>query len=352
MSTRRTRPRRPLPERLTALVNRTGSLNGRPFPPGTPMRPPAGRLRNWAHYGLMVPDLPEPHRFFGVMSIIGTPGVTVFANDRLITTTPEDTAYTVSATASMDSGQFLVQSIARDCDFRADGSRLRFGEELLVEGAPPRLTVRRTHPDVTVELDVEVTGTASHFAALPGTYRHWSLLARYRGRIEHGGRHQDIAGLCTFEYAAGAGTRSLPLTRRLKVPVRLFTYHVLNLDERTQALLVEVLGPGGFPLQRAVYLRSLDDHGSVHTRGFALGITSYEATGRATPDGRSMRLPRTLAWRVQDEAGRELLSVEGTTGGDFAYGLGAGFVGSYTYTGRFRGAEIGGRAYLEYVDCR
>ncbi|WP_143537170.1 hypothetical protein [Rhodococcoides fascians] len=59
---------------------------------------------------MMVPDLPDPHRSFGVMSIVGRPGVTMFANDQAIATTPCDTVYTASATAAMTSRQFFVQS--------------------------------------------------------------------------------------------------------------------------------------------------------------------------------------------------------------------------------------------------
>ena len=94
----------------------------------------------------MVPDLPDPHRSFGVMSIVGTPGVTLFANDQAITTTPRDTVYTVSATAAMTSQQFFVQSMAEDCDFRGDGGHLRFGSELVMSGMYPNYSVQRTMP--------------------------------------------------------------------------------------------------------------------------------------------------------------------------------------------------------------
>ncbi|MGC0366271.1 hypothetical protein ABH922_004255 [Rhodococcus sp. 27YEA15] len=338
--------------RLTELVNRTGRVNGKPFDPGTPMPPPQGRLRNWVHYGVMVPDLPEPHRAFGVMSIVGTPGVTIFANDLEITTTAPDTVYTSSATASMDSGQFLVHSIAHDCEFAPDGSRLRFGNELEINGVYPYFTVRRSHQDVTVELEIEATDTVSHFANVPGVYRHWSLLSTYRGYVEHQGGRIDVEGLCTVEYASGIGMHSLTRSMRPRVPAKFFTYHVLNLDDRTQALLVQVLGPAGFPVQKAVYIRSLDDPGTVFTRGFGFRVDEYEPEPRRTPDGRTMRLPASLSWHVLDDDGRELITVEGRSGGGYSYGLGAGYVGTYDYTGRYRDREVSGVAYIEYIDCR
>jgi hypothetical protein len=341
-----------LAQLVVGLGNRTGRVNGQPFDPATPMTPPAGRLRNWAHYGLMVPDLPEPHRSFGVMSILGTPGVRIFANDHAITTTPADTAYTVSATASMDSGQFLVHRIARDCEFRPDGSHLRFGTELVIDGVYPHFTVRRSHPDVAIELEIDATDKVAHFANIPGLYRHWSLLAQYRGHIDYRHHRDEVEGLCTFEYATGVGVHSVKSNTRLKLPAKFFTYHVLNLDDMTQALFVQVLGPAGFPLQKAVYIRSLDDYGSVYTRGFEFRIPEYEPEPRRTPDGRRMRLPRTVAWRVLDDDGQDLIAIHGTAGGDYTYGLGAGYVGSYEYTGTYRGRDIAGRAYIEYIDCR
>ncbi|WP_433662375.1 DUF6670 family protein [Nocardia sp. CA-128927] len=334
------------------LVNHNSRLNGRPFDSGTPMTPPSGRLRNWVHYGVMIPDLPEPHRSFGVMSILGTPGVTVFANDHAITTAPSDTVYTTSAMASMDTDQFFVHSIARDCEFAPDGTHLRFGSDLVIDGSYPHFTVSRTHPDVTAEFEIDATDKVTHFANIPGLYQHWSLLATYRGQIRHRGHHVEAAGLCTFEYATGVGVHSLLPRTRLKIPATFFTYHVLNLDDTTQALLIQVLWPGGFTIQKAVYLRSLTDYGSVHTRGFEFRVREYEPEPRRTPDGRTMRLPQTMSWRVLDRDGQCLIAVEGSASGDFSYGLGAGYVGSYEYTGTYRGRAIAGRAYMEYVDCQ
>lgn len=339
-------------QRLVGSVNRTGRVNGSPFDANQSMSPPSGRRRNWVHYGVMVPDLPEPHRSFGVMSIVGSPGVTIFANDHAITTTPSDTAYTSSATASMTDGQFLVHSIARDCEFAADGSHLRFGHDLVIDGTYPHFTVRRTHPDVTVEPEIEATDKVAHFANIPALYRHWSLLSTYRGHLDYRGERVEVQGLCTVEYAAGVGTHSVTASTRPKLPAKFFTYHVLNLDHRTQALLVEVLGPAGFPIQKSVYLRSLDGYGGVYTRGFDFRVREYESEPRRTSDGRVMRLPKSLSWRVLDDEGRDLITIEGAAGGDYSYGLGAGFVGTYDYTGTYRDRVVSGRAYLEYIDCR
>ncbi|MFE6860733.1 DUF6670 family protein [Nocardia sp. NPDC057668] len=337
-------------ERIAGIINRTGGRNGRPFDPATSMSTPSGRLKNWAHYGVMVPDLPAPHRFFGVMSILGTPGVAIFANDHAITSTPADTVYVSSATGSMTDGQFFVHEIVKDCEFRSDGSRLKFGDELLIEGAYPKFALRRRHPEVEVDLEIDATDVVSHFAHIPGLYDHWSVLARCRGTITDRHGVLPVDTLCTVEYATGVGLHSVAPGTRANIPVPFFTYHVLNIDERTQVLLVQVLGPAGLPIQRRVYVRGLGDHGSVHTRGFEFTVGRH--LDRTTPTGSIMRLPEQLSWRVADDRGNPLISIDGVSNHDYSYGLGAGFVGSYDYTGTFAGRAIAGTAYMEYIDRR
>jgi hypothetical protein len=299
----------------------------------------------------MMPGLPEPHRAFGVMSILGTPGVRIFANDRLITTTPNDTAYVVSATSSMSREQFRAYRMGEECSFAADGSLLRFGDELTIEGSHPAFTVHRRHSEVEVRLDITATDTVTHFVRLGSIYRHWSVLCRARGRIEHIGGTTDVEGLCTLEYATGFGPHGVVdrrLPARLTLPGRFFTYHVLNVDDETQLLFTYVLGPAGIPVQRAVHVRSLRHGAATYRGGHRWDVTEYEPGPRVTPDGRTMRLPRRFTWRVDGAAAE----IHGTTAGDWIYGLGAGFVGTYDYEGTFRGRAISGHAYIEYIDCR
>ncbi|WP_042576691.1 DUF6670 family protein [Rhodococcus sp. MEB064] len=340
-------------DRVVPLVNRTRSLNTRPFDAETPVGPPSGRGRSWVHYGVMVPDLPDPHRSFGVMSIVGTPGVALFANDQAIATTPRDTVYTVSATAAMTSRQFFVQSMAEDCDFRDDGSHLRFGSDLTMSGSYPNYSVQRTHPDASVTLSITATDVVSHFANVPGLYAHWSILARCTGHIDDASGRTEIAGLCTVEHAAGVGVHSLTSSTRWRLPALFFTYHVLNIDDTTQVLLVKALGPADVVVQEAVYIRSVDEHGSAHTVGVDFDVTAYEPEARRTPTGRLMRLPATMTWSLTDPAtGERIISIDTATVTDLTYGLGAGYVGNYRYHGTFHGEPITGSAYLEYIDCR
>lgn len=329
-----------------SLLDRASSRIGRPFDPRTSLAPPHGPRSSWVHYGVMVPGLPAPHRTFGVMSVVGTTGVAIFANDQAITTSARDTAYLVSATAAMSSATFHTYSIEKECAFADDGSSLRFGDDLLIEGTYPRFDLTRHHPEGDVVLHIEATDKVSHFIDLRGgLYSHWSLLCEYEGTVAG----EAASGLCTFEYASGVGMHSIPSPIHPTLPARFFTYHVLNVDEATQILFTEVHGPGGIVMARSTYVRGLDDYGSAYPDTHFV-VTKYDDISLPTPSGRRMRMPSHFSLGTRDKAGQPLLELEGRPHSDWAYGLGAGFVGSYQYDGTFAGREISGTGYIEYID--
>jgi hypothetical protein len=108
----------------------------------------------------------------------------------------------------------------------------------------------------------------------------------------------------------------------------------------------------GARLQHEVYVRAVDAPSRVVRRGVEFSVVRYEDEPRHTPDGRSMRLPAEFSWAAANDDGTDLVRIEGRANGDWAYGVAAGFAGSYAYTGTFRGGPIHGTGYLEYIDGR
>ncbi|MFF0546014.1 DUF6670 family protein [Nocardia thailandica] len=319
------------------------ALRGTPFGPATPFHPPRGRY-TCVHYGLMLPDLPPPLNFLDVITVIGQPRIPLWRNDYLIETTGADTANLLIGTAVDFPGQFRGYQVARDLELTDDASLIRFGEDFRLEGTYPDYAVTYRNPEFDLDLRVRATDKVSHFAKLrAGLYDHWSLLCEYEGIVTYRGETIELAGLNTLEYARGT---DLPL------PFRFFTYQILNIDRTTQVLMVEVLGPLGLPIQRAVYVRSLTDHGGTYENNFRFDVHQLEPLPRHTPNGQSMHLAREFAWSVDDEHGNELIEIRGTTNDDYTYGMAAGYAGSYTYTGRFRGEPVTGTGYIEYVGNR
>jgi hypothetical protein len=326
---------------VIARLNRTRRLNGRPFDRATSVAIPHGQ---WgiAHYGVMVPDLPEPFRFFDAIVILGTARAPIFGKRSLATGDPDDAAWILTGSAVTPNG-FVRYSIADQCDLSADGTHLRFDDQLVIDRTASGITLSATRPEASVELTLDPTSAVSHFVHMPGIYDHWSVLCRAEGIFTAGRDSFARKTLCTYEYARAV---NLPL------PLLFFTYQILNVDETTQVLMTEVLGKIGLPVQRIVYVRTVDGVATIHTRGYEHTVHEYSPDHLTTPDGHQMRMPKRFAWRIEDDGGADLITIDGTANDDFVYGLGAGYAGSYQYTGRYRGAPITGTGYIEWIDRR
>jgi hypothetical protein len=328
-------------EFVVAQLNRTRGLNGRPFDRTTSVAIPHGR---WgiAHYGVMVPNLPEPFRFFDAIVILGTARAPIFGKRSLATGDPDDSAWILTGSAATPNG-FEQYSITDECELSADGAHLRFDDHLVINRTAKEITLCATRAEAGVQLTLNPTPAISHFVHIPGIYDHWSVLCRAEGTFTAGNDSFTRKTLCTYEYARAV---NLPL------PLLFFTYQILNVDETTQVLMTEVLGPVGLPVQRIVYVRTVDGAATIYTRGYQHTVHEYSPDHLATPDGHRMRMPKRFAWRVEDDDGADLISIDGTANDDFAYGLGTGYAGSYEYTGRYRGTPITGTGYIEWIDRR
>lgn len=334
------------------LLDRADASQGQPFAETGMMVPHTGSsFYGWTHYGVMIPDLPAPHRFFSIMSIVGTPGALAFDTDHALVDTPRRNATLVCGTAASHPQHFAGYSIPRDCEMHADGSLIRFGRELSISGGYPDYRVQAQFGAFALDIEIRATDKVSWFLRNP-IYDHLSLLAHYQGRVRLGQDEQRIQGRCTFEYAACVSAyrwRQTPLPPRWKAPLDFFTYQIINLDSGEQLLLSEYCIRGR-RLATVAYLRSDAAYSrSYHDTRFELLAPQPEPA--VAPDGRRMVLPQRFRWCVRD-AGETLLELEGEVDTPFTYGLGSGYVGAYQYQGRYRGAAIRGCGYIEYIDRR
>ncbi|ARU57942.1 hypothetical protein OLMES_3922 [Oleiphilus messinensis] len=330
-------------KKFVSLVDRSHTIAGQPFSPATGVDIPKG-LYGTVHYGIMVPGLPEPFRFLNIIVLIGQPKARLFANPHLIETSAKDTANLLVGSATATPDHFQGYSVQRDCEFKPDGSYLKFGNDLVIEGQYPNFSVVREGHDFNLQLSLRATDKIAHFSRMVGgLYDHWSILCEYQGVIEQHGEKTELQGLCTYEYARAMN---------VNLPFRFFTYQIINIDENTQVLMVEVLGPFNMEVQRRVYVRTLDDHGGIYSKGFDFKVHTFESEEVVTPNGVRMRLPGQFSWRVEDDEGVELITIEGDCNQDFNYGMTAGYAGSYHYKGRFKGQAISGTGYIEYIDLR
>ncbi len=331
-----------------ARLLRANARAEHPLPDPPLFRPTTGRRRyGFAHYNVVVPELPEPHRFFACMVMIGQSGVRVFDADHAIAGSPRDTATVATGTAATAPDWFESYAISEQCELSPDGSRLRFGDDLEISGLFPRYRVELRRPGFSLDLELTCTDEITWFARGP-LYDHIGLPARCSGELSWGGETQPVSSLCSFEHAQGMSTVALsdrPLPAALKLPGDLFVYQVLQLDSDRLLLLTQVL-VGGRPMIATVYLKELGGEQRRWVEGVRCEA-ALEGEPVLAPDGASMILPRSYRWQLAGELELEIVPDTATI-----YGVGAGWIGGAGYSGTFRGSAVAGRAYCEYVDKR
>jgi hypothetical protein len=352
------RPPGPGPAGRAAVSALARALNLRapaegPLPSGGLFRPHVeGRRYPASHYNVVIPDLPEPHRFLGCAVFIGRTGTRAFDIDHAVAGSPRRTATLAFGTAATAPNWFSTYSTRDDCVLRADGSLLRFGEDLQIIGRFPKYQVVAHRPGFDLDIDVGCAKQITWFAR-SAVYDHYGFPARYCGTLSWRGEQQPVQGILSLEHARALSLSAIvdrPVPRALKLPCDFFTYHVLAIAPDTLLMLTEAHACGVAVLTTA-YLKAVDGSGSRHVHGVSFEVLDLRDEPEVAPDGSATRLPRRFRWRITENL-RATTEIIGTPDTALIYGLGRGWLGGYHYEGQHRGVAVEGNAYFEYVDRR
>ncbi|WOE41985.1 DUF6670 family protein [Acinetobacter chinensis] len=331
------------------LIDATKSQENKAFPQNYKLLPYTHSKKiGWTHFGVMIPDLPAPHHFYSVMSIIGTAGALAFDNDHTLKDTPRNNATLVVGTGTKKTSVFAGYSIPKECQFAKDSSHIQFGNDLTITGHYPHYQLHSGNENYQIDLDLKLTDKITWFVKTP-FYDHISLLAEYSGTLQSEGQSQEISGLCTFEHAAAISPHLIwkkALKQNLKLPLDFFTYQIINLADGTQLLLNDTRINGTQIVSKA-FFRSLTQYNKTCTAEFK--VIEYQEDLATAPDGKKMKLPQVFEWRIYEDQ-QEILYLHCTVNTEFNYGLGSGYVGGYAYTGMHKSKEIQGQGYIEYID--
>lgn len=346
----------PLRLAAPALVSALGRVDQRMVESTRPFRRddlfrPHTRSRRWAwtHYGVFLPDLPAPYGFLNTMTFIGATGTLCFDDDAIAAPDARDTGMVLSATAYGDQHHHAGYDAARDSSFPETGP-LRWGEHLTLDVDLPHVDVHGRFPGFETRIELEATDVVSWFIRSP-IYDHLSLLAPYRASITDADGTHAFEGLGTVEYGRCMTPQSLaprPLPSWAKLPVDLFTYQIVNLDPDTQLLLTDVRA-GRATACRLAHVRHRDGRAEVYD-DVRFDVTSW-GPPQIDAGGRTMRVPHTMRWQVADTDG-EVLTLEAEVDAPYRSGHGTGYVSAYHHHTVWRGRELSGSGYLEWVDRR
>lgn len=313
------------------------------------LRPYVGARRyGWTHYGVMISDLPEPHRHFSVMVMAGTPGFAAFDVETQSVDRPRDAAAVSVSTAADGAYQYGVRSVVRDCHLADDGSLLEFGRDLQITGTYPRFTVEVNTPGLQAELAFECGSKATWFIK-SAIYDHLSFIGRYHGTISSAAGSQDVAGVGNIEYARCVGPYSLRRSPRalpasLQIPLDFFTYHVVNVPDGQ--ILFARLNIARRPAAGIFAFRTFDGDRNWSTIDDTyFEVDEYFDEPQAAPDGSRMRLPAIARFGVRDR-----IDIHAQYDSPQRYGVGKGYITGYRATVSTPEARVETRGYSEYVN--
>lgn len=305
------------------------------------------------HYGVMIPDLPEPYRYLSYASVIGDVGAKITkVSSHISPYTPQDTATSIHGTAlSTTHEAFHVYSISQDLKFQQSPFRVDFAKDSSLYEEEGIYRLVSDLGDLKVDLTLSATNALTWFAHSM-FYQHFSVLMRYTGTITQQGKTVEVHGLCTLEHWKAIAVSQLPkplLSQDLSLPLTSFTYQVINLNEQEQLVLAFV-GFAGQPAYTAVSYRHVDGI-SIQYDEACFDVVALKTESLITPDGYAMQVPQSFRWVVHHE-GEKVLDILAVVDTPYCYGLAAGYVSSYQWTGEFKGQKAEGRGYLEFIDRR
>lgn len=292
--------------------------------------------------GLKIPNLPAPLHYLNFFAQIGQSRLPILRNEHLIQTYALDTVSVMSSISPHMVGQLNSYSLNKDCIIN-DAEFNFAGREHILSGST-HFEFRRDDSELSFELNAETTPLVSCFSKLRmGLAEHWSALSYCTGEVIYKGERIAIEQQGALEFAR---SWNFPY-----FPVVYYCLQIINLSDRRQLIFMQVRDTLNRVLQSRIYIKD-PNQSTVHLYDQAVIFNIHRVYPRITaPNSLKMYLPREFEWKLHIEG--LSLYMCGQSRGDFKFGLGSGFAGSFSYSISLNGHdETGESGYCEYIDCR
>ena len=129
-----------------------------------------------------------------------------------------------------------------------------------------------------------------------------------------------------------------------------FTYQVIQVNANLQIILSELRNQWNNIIFSRIEIQSNEQKSILYDHQVVLDITRVYPKVQ-TPNGREMYLAREFIWQYQ-EKNQIIFQLKAQSRGDYKFGLGAGYVGSFNYELIWNNENHKGSGYCEYIDCR
>ncbi len=303
--------------------------------------PPKGHFKV-VYHGLILPNLPAPLHFFNFINLLGQPKIPLFHNPSIIKDKASNTASVMMAISPHQIGHLKSYWLNQQCQIHP--YHYQFDQIDQFKGNFPHFEIQRQDRELELNLRIQTTENITHFVPLKwNLFEHWSILCHCQGHLKYQNQHYEISGMGSFDYARAANIPYLPLA--------FYTHQLINLNENTQVILSQVRNQWNQIIYSRFYLRGINGENLFIDKKVYFHVHRVYPK-ITTPNHRQMYLPREFSWYVE-ENGQPIFEIKAQSRGDYKFGVGAGFAGSFRYHARLYDQDFEGEsAYCEYIDIR
>lgn len=302
--------------------------------------PPKG-LFKIVYQALILPNLPEPFHYLNFISLIGQPRIPICYNASAITTTAIDTA-TVLVTSGLSTvGHLKSYSAKEQCQLEQD--RYQFLDVDQIQVDFPNYYFKRIDEELSCQLTVNIRADIENHSALHwGVGDYWYARCQCEGEITYKKQKYQIEAQGILKHARAI---YFPF-----IAFHFFTYQVIQVNANLQIILSELRNQWNNIIFSRIEIQSNEQKSILYDHQVVLDITRVYPKVQ-TPNGREMYLAREFIWQYQ-EKNQIIFQLKAQSRGDYKFGLGAGYVGSFNYELIWNNENHKGSGYCEYIDCR
>ena len=302
--------------------------------------PPKG-LFKIVYQALILPNLPEPFHYLNFISLIGQPRIPICYNASAITTTAIDTATVLVTSGLSTTGHLKSYSAKEQCQLEQD--RYQFLDVDQIQVDFPNYYFKRIDEELSCQLTVNISAEIENHSALHwGVGDYWYASCKCEGEITYKKQKYQIEAQGILKHARAI---YFPF-----IAFHFFTYQVIQVNANLQIILSELRNQWNNIVFSRIEIQSNEQRSILYDHQVVLDITRVYPKVQ-TPNGREMYLAREFIWQYQ-EKNQIIFQLKAQSRGDYKFGLGAGYVGSFNYELIWNNENHKGSGYCEYIDCR
>ncbi|KAK2591785.1 hypothetical protein QQS21_010516 [Conoideocrella luteorostrata] len=311
----------------------------------------------WTHYGVYIPNLPEPFGYLNVLILFGAVDLTIFKHPKYMPDGPQPAVQNaaqlttvMSSTAAQGHHFDKGYDSVSECRLPDSGTPLRWGEDLSIAFDYQRQTAvveadfHQNNHQWSYKLDVTFGETAVWFISTP-YYDHLSLPVR--GTLNIAGQAIPITGALEFARCKPAPI-PLKMHNAVAASTNYFIYHVVELDNGMQILWGEVRN-AFMPPRKFVHVRRVPDGQVIESFTTELQVEVLKEEMVTSNAGQVTRMPCEFRAGVVRE-GETVLEILGKVNTPLRDGAGGGYVAGYSAAVKYRAEQRKGWGMFEWVD--